>query len=421
MARPKGIDVSRWQGAIDWQAVAADGVVFAACRATIGDYYTDPQFAANWQGMKAAGIYRCAYHVLRPDIDVVRQINHFESTVVEAGDLPHVLDVEVTGDQSDEVIRAQTLGCLQEMEARFGRRPLVYTGDWFWTPHIGAQNWVDDYDLWVAHYYWPAVSTPKLPAGWMIWRIWQHSNQGSVAGIVGNVDLGWFGGRLDDLKAYAGDVVLEPGPPVPVTDIAIPTVNAPSSGVKGDIISVDVTVGNVGNQDVTGDIQVTLTDDTDSVTIGTQTISGGLAVGASTTLTFSWDTRSATLGDHVLTARHDFADDNAANNSQSTMLTVNAPAGLTVTSIDPNTMQAGTTMNVTIIGSGFVDGADVTFENGAGPTPTASNVVIVDVNTIAASVTAKPGGPPQNRVWDVRVTNPDGSSAVLVDGFTVTP
>jgi len=114
-------------------------------------------------------------------------------------------------------------------------------------------------------------------------------------------------------------------PAEPVTDIAITAVSAPSSVVQGDIVSVDVTVKNVGNQDVAADITVTLTDDTDSVTIGTQTISGGLAVGASTTLTFSWDTSSASLGDHTLTASHDFADDNASNDSKSTTVTVTEP------------------------------------------------------------------------------------------------
>ena len=211
MPRPRGIDVSRWQGTIDWQVVRADGIRFAAIRATVGDFYTDDKFAANWQAAQDAGVFRCAYHVLRPDNDAVAQIDRFESVVAEAGDLPHVLDVELTGDQPDSVIQDRTFESLQEMEARFGRKPLVYTADWFWTPHIGAQPWVDDYDLWVANYYWPQVKTPKIPAGWMVWRIWQHTNQGRVSGIQGNVDRNWYGGRMNDLIAYAGG----PSPPPP--------------------------------------------------------------------------------------------------------------------------------------------------------------------------------------------------------------
>lgn len=103
-------------------------------------------------------------------------------------------------------------------------------------------------------------------------------------------------------------------------------------------------------------------------------------------------------------------------------VTFTAPAaGVNVTSINPSTMQMGTTIDVTIGGSGFAAGAGVTFENGSGPSPTTSNVVVGDANTITVTVTAKSGGPPRNRVWDVRVTNTDGSSGVLAGGLTVVP
>ena len=213
MTRPKGIDVSRWQGVIDWPAVKSDGVSFAAIRATVGDFFTDDQFEANWRGAKDNDIFRCAYHVLRPDDDAVAQIDRFESVVGEAGDLPHVLDVEVDGGQPNYIIRARTLASLQEIEQRFGRTPLVYTADWFWTPHIGDVDWADDYDLWVAHYYWPEVTTPKIPAGWMGWRIWQHSNKGTISGISASVDLNWFNGTMEDLIAYAGGTAPPPSPP----------------------------------------------------------------------------------------------------------------------------------------------------------------------------------------------------------------
>ena len=98
------------------------------------------------------------------------------------------------------------------------------------------------------------------------------------------------------------------------------------------------------------------------------------------------------------------------------------PSELTVSSIEPTTMQAGTTVGVTISGEGFVTGADVSFENGAGPAPTAYDVIVSgDGTSITAQVNARSGGPPRNRVWDIRVTNPDGSSGILLGGFTVTP
>lgn len=104
-----------------------------------------------------------------------------------------------------------------------------------------------------------------------------------------------------------------------------------------------------------------------------------------------------------------------------TKVSIPSAGEVTVTSISPNSVQAGSSVVVTITGSNFAAGDSVTFENGEGPAPTASNVVVLDANTITATVTAKVGGPSRNRVWDVVVTNPDGQSGRLVDGFTVTP
>ena len=118
------------------------------------------------------------------------------------------------------------------------------------------------------------------------------------------------------------------------------------------------------------------------------------------------------------------ANDGASDsNIAIVFITVNAmnDTPVAVTGIDPNTMPRGTTMEATITGSGFVAGAGVSFENGNGPAPAVSKVdVAPDGKSLTATVTAKSGGSPRNRVWDVRVTNPDSSSGVLVDGFTVT-
>lgn len=96
-------------------------------------------------------------------------------------------------------------------------------------------------------------------------------------------------------------------------------------------------------------------------------------------------------------------------------------SGVSVTAILPDSMQAGSTIEVILTGAGFAPGANVTFENGQGAAPGGSNVLVLDSNTITARVTAGSGGPPRDRVWDVRVTNPDGSTGVLASGFTITP
>lgn len=80
-----------------------------------------------------------------------------------------------------------------------------------------------------------------------------------------------------------------------------------------------------------------------------------------------------------------------------------------------------TTVDVTIGGNAFVSGATLGFAGGDGPAPVVSNLVVIDSYTITARLRIKQRGPNRNRFWDVNVTNPDGSSAVLVGGLTVTP
>jgi Lysyl oxidase len=87
-----------------------------------------------------------------------------------------------------------------------------------------------------------------------------------------------------------------------------------------------------------------------------------------------------------------------------------------VSSIIPNTAPQGSITPVTITGSNFAAGMGVSFENGSGARPEASNVTVVNSTTITATVTVKTGGPKNDRVWDVRV-----GSGVLPNGFAVQP
>ncbi|MBI4563493.1 MAG: S8 family serine peptidase [Planctomycetes bacterium] len=117
----------------------------------------------------------------------------------------------------------------------------------------------------------------------------------------------------------------------------------------------------------------------------------------------------------------DTSGNESAPSGGASATTEEAPPALSVTSITPNSMAVGTTIQVTVTGTGFSAGAVLTFANGAGKSPQAANIVVVDANTITADVTAGKGGPPRDRVWDVVVTNPGGASSSLAGGFTVTP
>ena len=92
-----------------------------------------------------------------------------------------------------------------------------------------------------------------------------------------------------------------------------------------------------------------------------------------------------------------------------------------IESVTPSSAPKGSSFTMTIFGAEFLAGATVGFENGTGPVPQTSPTTSLDINTITTFVTIKSGGPNRNRTYDVRVTNPGGSSFVLQDGFTVTP
>ena len=195
--RLAGIDVSHWQGTVDWDRVAGGGVAFVFIKATEGGDYTDPRFAENWAGAARAGIARGAYHFYRPQTEAAAQAQHFLRTVqLRAGDLPPVLDVEVTDGRSAEAISAGVRTWLETVERATGRRPIVYTRASFWTAQMGGG--FGAYPLWVAHY---GAAQPGIPAGWSGWTFWQHSDAGRVVGISGGVDLNWFNGSRGDLGA----------------------------------------------------------------------------------------------------------------------------------------------------------------------------------------------------------------------------
>jgi hypothetical protein len=112
------------------------------------------------------------------------------------------MDVEVADGQSKETITNVVRDCGQRIFQQDGRRPIIYTGRWFWEPNIFHSSEWAQYDLWIAHY---GVQSPTLPSDWSNWRFWQHSESGSVDGVSSrHTDLNWFNGTTDELLAYAG-------------------------------------------------------------------------------------------------------------------------------------------------------------------------------------------------------------------------
>jgi lysozyme len=193
-----GIDVSHYQGVVDWNAVADAGIVFAYCKASEGTSFVDTQFSSNWANTQSAGIIRGAYHFFRPSMDANAQAELFLSQVVslEDGDLPPAVDVEASDgiDAQDIVDGLQIF--LDAVQSALDRTPVIYTYPSFWTASVGDSLQFGSYPLWVANY---GVSTPTLPDAWSTYALWQFSDSGTVSGVTGSVDCDSFNGCAADL------------------------------------------------------------------------------------------------------------------------------------------------------------------------------------------------------------------------------
>jgi GH25 family lysozyme M1 (1,4-beta-N-acetylmuramidase) len=202
----EGIDVSRWQGRIDFAQVWASGKRFVIAKATEGRYHTDDAYARNRSGALMAGLAFTAYHYAHPDRtrgDATMEADHFIAVAgLRHGMLAPVLDVENGGSLGVSGLQAWVKTWLWRVYSRVGVRAMIYTTPSFWRTSMGNTRWFADNGyrvVWVAH--WEAPS-PRVPASnWRgrSWGFWQYSNCGSVAGISGCVDLDRFRGT--DLAA----------------------------------------------------------------------------------------------------------------------------------------------------------------------------------------------------------------------------
>jgi lysozyme len=209
-----GIDVSKYQGRIDWETVRDAGVKFAYIKATEGGNHTDSRFAENWEGAAAAGIPRGAYHFVYWCRPWREEMAWFKRVVpVDPDALPPVLDVEATPTSKtckrtlyrEEVLREMRL-MLEDMERHYGKRPVIYvTVDFY--EHIMHPDEFKDYKVWVrSTKYAPHVKYPGRK-----WAFWQYQSDARIPGIRGNVDRNAFKGSHQDWARFVNNTVQEDG------------------------------------------------------------------------------------------------------------------------------------------------------------------------------------------------------------------
>lgn len=222
-ARAKGLDVSTWNGTINWGKVAAAGYQFAFGKATEGTSYNDQTYTTNRNGSEAAGLVFGAYHFARPvgtglaaaTTSAISQANHFLAVAApQPGELPPVLDLEVTGKLPQSRLLVWTLAWLDQIYARTGVEPFLYTSPNFWKLNLGNSTAAaaGGTPLWVAH--WTSASQPLVPAqNWngAGWTFWQWTNCVAVPGIQHCSD----GDRMNGGKPASAAIEPYPaGPPL---------------------------------------------------------------------------------------------------------------------------------------------------------------------------------------------------------------
>jgi lysozyme len=188
-----GIDVSKYQQTISWDAVKEMKVKdiqlgFVFIKATEGIINTDPQFKRNWKKSKQAGMVRGAYHFFLAPKDGREQAENFISAVdLEKGDLPPVVDIEQTYGVNTILLKKELKEWLDVVEYYYGVKPVIYTNVDFYSRYLGKE--FNSYPLWAAHYY--QYNTPRIERNW---DFWQHSEEGRVNGILSKVDFNVFNG-----------------------------------------------------------------------------------------------------------------------------------------------------------------------------------------------------------------------------------
>ncbi|EAZ82677.1 glycoside hydrolase family 25 protein [Algoriphagus machipongonensis] len=185
-----GIDVSHFQGDVNWQEIKDANIIFVYDKATEGATFTDPKYAKNKVGAHEYDLAHGSYHFYTTDSDPIKQAEFFTNTIdYGIGDMPPVLDLEkggIKGTVDPKKFQEEVLKWLNYVEQKLGVKPVIYTNHTFGDKYLTSTKF-EEYQLWIAEY---GVETPKVPKIWdnKGWLIWQRSERGAIEGAISQVD-----------------------------------------------------------------------------------------------------------------------------------------------------------------------------------------------------------------------------------------
>ena len=191
-----GVDVSRWQGDINWEKLRTRGANFAFIKATDGGDHVDPAFRRNWNAAAAAGVPRGAYHFFYWCRNADQQAKWFMRNVPKtAGALPPVIDVEWSHSKSCKkrparaIVLKKMQSFMDALEAHYGQRPIIYTAPDFYEDNL--QGAFQDYPFWLR----AVAEHPSKVYPGRDWVFWQYSGTGKSQGVGEQIDLNVFNGN----------------------------------------------------------------------------------------------------------------------------------------------------------------------------------------------------------------------------------
>ena len=197
----RGVDVSEYQGSIDWPRIQQQNIHFAFISATEGSGYVDTCFTANWNAVAETDILAGAYHFFSFDSGADTQAANFIAAVpADRPMLPPVVDVELYGKHKrnppdPETVRRELDEMLALLEEHYGAKPILYATHSAYSRYLA--HYYGEYPIWIREVFF----RPSLPDG-RRWIFWQYSDKGRLDGYAGeekHIDLNVYAGSWEQL------------------------------------------------------------------------------------------------------------------------------------------------------------------------------------------------------------------------------
>ena len=222
------VDVSHWQGTMNWDVAKSKGVKGAIIKASEGTTWRDDQFKRNVAECKRLGIAWGAYHYFYPTLNALDQAKNFIDAMMGcAPDLGIWGDFEQPATGLD--VQALAHGFMDEIKKYYSAG--IYTSPGYAKYTMNSASWMKEFPLWIAHYgytddfgVYHDVTAPTIPLPWTECVIWQYSSKGTGYGSDGYIDLNKFMRADSEWEAFSGQTAEPPIVAPPVVEPPVSTV-----------------------------------------------------------------------------------------------------------------------------------------------------------------------------------------------------